>query len=288
MVKGHKSPRTIVSEVKMIRMVHDGGVLVVEGADDMRFWRTRKHSSCELVEAEGKPNVVESLARLDAECCGGVLGVVDDDYDKLVGAEPESANLLATDAHDLECMLCRSTALDRVLVELGDPAKIASVEEMEETDIRNCLLNRALVIGKLRWAAIQFGLDVDTDAIKIARFVSIDTWLVDEEALIDTVSEGGLRCEQQSLREKIELLPGADPWCVAKGHDVLQLLRLGLRRILGSMQNSIGVKHIAGLLRSGVSVDDLESTLLWANIRDWETVNSGSAYAHGSGLINML
>ena len=114
MLNGHKNPGSISAEIKMMRMVHDGAFLVVEGVSDVRFWSTRRHDNCELVNGEGKGNVVGAIGRLDAEDIPGVLGIVDDDYNSLMGIIRTSGNLVATDAHDLECLLCRSPALESV------------------------------------------------------------------------------------------------------------------------------------------------------------------------------
>ena len=84
----HKDPGSVAAEIKMIRMVHDGAFLVVEGVNDVRFWRTRRHDNCELVDGEGKLNVVGAVHRLDGEGISGVLGIVDDDYDNPVGHQP--------------------------------------------------------------------------------------------------------------------------------------------------------------------------------------------------------
>lgn len=119
MLKGYKDPGTLAAEIKMTRANHSGAFLVVEGANDVRFWAPRRHVDCELVDGEGKPNVVGVVQRLDTVKFDGVLGVVDSDYDSLNGVILGSDNLIATDAHDLECLLCRSSALATVLAKFG-------------------------------------------------------------------------------------------------------------------------------------------------------------------------
>ena len=147
---GHKTPDTLVAEIRMHRMSHDGSFLIVEGKDDERFWTSRRHASCELVDGEGKQNVIGGIQRLDAASFAGVLGIVDSDYDPLNGVDVESESLLATDAHDLECLLCRSSALDKVLAEYGSRPKIERFENEAGADVRTGLLERALIFGRLR------------------------------------------------------------------------------------------------------------------------------------------
>ena len=38
MLSGHKDPSSVAAEIKMMRMVHGGAFLLVEGANDVRFW----------------------------------------------------------------------------------------------------------------------------------------------------------------------------------------------------------------------------------------------------------
>ena len=136
MLDGHKDSGSIAAEIKMMRMVHEGAILIVEGVNDVRFWSTRQHDTCELVDGEGKGTVVGAVHQLDAENFRGVLGVVDDDYDSLMGISPGTRNLIATDTHDLECLLCRSSALETVLTEFGVASKVKRFEEAAGDDVR--------------------------------------------------------------------------------------------------------------------------------------------------------
>ncbi len=84
-MQGHQNPGTLVAEVKMMRTQGDCAVLVIEGPDDLAFWRAHKVNECEAVMAEGKPNAIGCMVRLEAEAVHGVLVVVDADYDVLMG-----------------------------------------------------------------------------------------------------------------------------------------------------------------------------------------------------------
>ena len=75
----------LAAEIEMHRRVHAGAFLVVEGKDDLRFWRRWRHSDCELIDGEGKDKVVNGVRRLDSRGVRGVLGVVDSDYDTFKG-----------------------------------------------------------------------------------------------------------------------------------------------------------------------------------------------------------
>ena len=272
MLTEHKTSDVLVNEIKMHRMSHNGAFLIVEGADDIQFWRSRHHLGCELVEGEGKKNVIGGIQRLDASNFAGVLGIVDSDYDPLTGINIESKNLLLTDAHDLECLLCRSSALDKVLAEHGSRAKIEKFENETGADVRTGLLERALVFGRLRWAAVRCDPMIDLERFRAPRFVDENTWSVPcEESICNALCDS--REVALALMHRINDLPVADPWYVVRGHDMVEILRIGLRHVLGEMPASTGVKEIGRLLRVAMSREDLQETRLWTDIRSWEATN---------------
>ena len=265
MWEGYKSLGDFMAELKMT-LAPGQAVLAVEGKDDMRFWWPRRHPNCYLVEGEGKPNVVRGICQLDEAGQSRAVGVVDRDYDMPPDHALPSANLVATDAHDLESVLCRSNALDRALAEYGDQAKIAAFEAREGRSVRTGLLERALVFGRLRWAAFREGTPLD---IRVAQFTSEADWTVDEARLLEAAQRQVAR--EMSLAEHIRTLPNTDPWYIVHGKDLIELLRVGLRRVIGSLQVQVGVAHIAGALRIGMP--DADPTGMWQDIRGWEARN---------------
>ena len=268
----HKTPGILAAEIEMHRLAHAGAFLVVEGRDDLRFWRRWRHSYCELVDGEGKKNVINGVRRLDSRGVRGVLGVVDSDYDTFRGEDLPSANLVATDAHDLECVLCRSQALEAVLAEHGDPSKIRRFEDGTGLAVRQSLLNRALVFGRVRLAATLWDDTRVMPELRVPRFLDEETWIVDGAALMDAVVARSGR-DRETWRNRVASFASADPWFVARGHDMVEILRIGLRKVLGNMGATVGRDDIARDLRLAVSREYLEATGLWAGVRTWQDVN---------------
>lgn len=272
-----KDPGVIENEVVMHRQVHAGSFLIVEGPDDMRFWRRWITGStlCELVVGCGKPNVEGAIVRLDSRGFLGALGVVDADFDLLQGRAFPSANLLATETHDLETLLLRSAALDGLLAEHGDTEKIRDFERTEGRSVRDALLARGLSFGRLRWLARRDDWPGSCESFRPSqRFVDEKTWQVDEATLLGAAVTAGLATSLQDLNGAITNLPLADPWSVCHGHDLVELLRLGLRSALGSPKRSLGCEDIASSLRLACERVHLERTDLYRAIRDWEQVNA--------------
>ena len=273
MKQKYKTPGILAAEVKMTRESHEGAFLIVEGKDDIRFWRPRRHEECELVDGEGKLNVVGCITKLDEERFRGALGIVDSDYDILVGEKMGTDNIVTTDDHDLECILCRSSALDRILVEHGNSSKIRRFEQETGKSVRAALLERAIPFGRLRFAALQQPV-IDLRKIRVPQFVDGNTWSVKSEKLIRQSTNSGLPAEVQELECRIRQLQKEDPWHIVRGHDLMDILRIGLRHVLGDIGTDIGVKEIARSLRLAMPLEDLQETSMWTDIRSWEIWNS--------------
>lgn len=271
---GHKSPDIIATEVVMMRATTPAGFLLVEGATDLTFWRSRvEPDRSELIDAEGKNNLLGAVTILDREHFAGVLGVVDDDRDSLDGRRPTSPNVAVTDTADLECLLLRSPAWHRLLAEFGDPGKLkqfgASVG-----DPRDALLARGLVFGRLRWWVQREGRSVPADAFGPHRFIDASTWTVREEALYDSVA-AALVLPSATLRAGVAALPPVDPWLVCRGHDLIDLLFLGLQYVLGPAHGmkKPPLKALMQVLRSGFDDASLHATQMWADMCAWEDRN---------------
>lgn len=264
-------PDKLVAEIKMRRTLHPGSFLVLEGKDDVRFWTSRCHRSCRLIDGNGKNNVVRGLLRLDEIKFEGVLGLVDSNHDHLAGKPILSANIVATGLHDLECLMCRSSALISVLAEFGDREKVERFEQETGENVRTALLSRGLVFGRLRWATQQ--IDRSIASLPVRRFVEEESWTVDVDRLFVATADHIQGIDESTLRHQVAELPQADPWRVVNGHELIELLRIGLRKRLGALSTSTGVKEIGRLLRAAMTNEDLQSTTMWHDMRQWEASN---------------
>lgn len=75
------------------------------------------------------------------------------------------------------------------------------------------------------------------------------------------------------LQDEMSRLAPVDPWHVVRGHDLIEILRLGLRNVLGNLKPTVGADGIAGLMRQAMSPQDLRATGLWRDMRDWQDAN---------------
>lgn len=248
---GYKDAGVVASEVIMTRQIHSGSFLIVEGEDDHKFWSPRVASgACELVIGNGKPNVEGALICLDRGGFQGALGIVDDDFDSLEGRSRPSPNLISTDGHDLESMLLRSPALDRLLAEYGKVKEIRKFETIHDGTIREALVERGLEFGRLRWLALRGGWSYPFRDRGPDRFLDETTWEVRRDDLHAEIVRTGVFASIEELRAALAALPAADPWSICQGHDLISILRIGLKKVLGDLKSTKGVNDIAAMLRS--------------------------------------
>ena len=160
----------------------------------------------------------------------------------------------------------------RLLLFSRSSEKIQRFEQQEGVDVRTSLLNRAQIFGRLRWAVQCLGLSIDSQLISVPRFVDDSSWTVDSDKLIRAVQ--GEISDGSVLSAQIDSLALPDPWHVARGPDLIELLRIGLKHVLGDLPKTTGYKEISRLLRAAISTEKLKITNFGADIRMWEVRNS--------------
>jgi hypothetical protein len=271
-----RTPGDIEAEILMHRTTHKGSFLLVEGPDDRRFWlgRISSEADCQIIRADGKRNVVGAMEKLDARQFKGALGIVDDDCDSLEGQCYVSRNLLATDGRDLECLLLRSTALERLLAELGEPEKIRRFKQRSGVSVKARLIENGLAFGRLRWLSKRQGWGLDFDKqLTPSRFIDRKAWSIDEANLLATTAPQAGLPDAEALRLLLDALPPADPWLICQGHDLVEILKLGLQEALGNLKPTYGKDSLAGSLRLAFHAAELALTRLYREILGWEQTN---------------
>jgi Protein of unknown function (DUF4435) len=260
------------NQIRLRRSTFFGTFLLVEGSSDKIFYkRFIDKIVCQIVVMAGKIRVIGVLAILEKASFDGVLGIVDADFDRLEGSVHESVNLLRTDTHDLETMLIDSPALDKVIAEFGSAEKIAKLN----LDVSTSLVDAGKSIGYLRWVSQCERLNLKFSDLKFSKFINEQTLQINEPALIQEVKNKSqaLSLKTEDLQQRIsdEKSKGFNPWQVCCGHDLVEILALGLRKGIGTM--SVDVDSLERSLRLAYEEVYFRKTQLWVNIRQWESNN---------------
>ena len=273
----HRTPHEIANEIRMIRSQYSGTFLIVEGQDDRLFMESFiSRLTCTIEVAEGKENVCDVIDILDKDNFDGVLGLIDADFDRIEGIPDRNHNLVMPECHDLIMMLVRSPALDRTLTELGSRPKLAAFKE----NVLNALINRALPVGYLRLYSLREEINLRFRNMNYSAWINRSSFVADTPALIETVKNHSQRPDLSSsvLAMAIEELYGTvhDPYEICNGTDVIEILSIGLRRVLGNRNaQEVGVEILKSFLRVAYSEQNFSSSDLKRDIEEWQSKRPG-------------
>ncbi|ABA20568.1 conserved hypothetical protein [Trichormus variabilis ATCC 29413] len=267
------------NKIRLLRSTYTGTFLLVEGGSDKIFYeRFTDKLTCQVHTVSGKPSskqrVIAVLKILEQSDFPGVLAIVDADFERLTTFSYSSPNLIRTDTHDLETMLIKSPALDKLIAEFGSEEKINQFRR----DIRLALLEAAIVVGYLLFISLSNELNLTFDGITFSKFIDEQTLLIDELKLIKEVKNKSqaFSLKDEDLQQKLlnQKSNNYDPWQVCCGHDLVEILSLSLRKVLGSNKPSdIEPKSLERILRLAYEDVYFRETQIYSDIRVWENKN---------------
>jgi hypothetical protein len=269
----------VANQIRLRRSTYSGTFLLLEGTSDKIFYeRFVDKLSCELVITAGKPSskqrAIAILEILEKSNFQGVLAIVDADFDRLQNTTHTSPNLFLTDTHDLETMLIQSLALEKVISEFGSEEKITQLNR----DIREVLISVGVVIGYLRYISQSDELNLTFEGITFSKFIDEKNWQFNEVKLIQEIKNKSqafyLKDEDLEKRLITEKSNNQDPWQVCCGHDLVEILSLGLRKAIGTNKTvDVEANSLERNLRLAYEVAYFYKTQLYWKIRTWETNN---------------
>ncbi len=271
------TPDSIAASVMLLRDVHTGSFLILEGTSDIRLYaKFVDASSCQVINAFNKANVVAVIEILDDQSFVGAIAIVDADFWAIEGYTHASPNIFVTDTHDLETMMLRSQALDDVVREFGSETKISRFQSRSSLDVRQVVIQAAVPVGCLRLISKTKQMNLRFKGVRYSSFTSDKKKLeISVRKLTSSVCNQSQRydIDKKLLAVEIgaEMQKGHDPWQLCNGHDAVALLALSLRRLLGS-NNANDVKQplLERSLRLAFQSAHFRETNLFDGIAGWE------------------
>jgi hypothetical protein len=273
------TPVDIANEIRMTRTLHDGAFLIVEGDTDARFY---KHiadlGKCRIRIALNRENAIQIVTILQGDNFSGFLAIVDADFDTLEGKVFISSNIFLTDTHDIETMILKSPALEKLLSEMGSETKLAEFVKVRGKDLREALLEEGLHPGYLRWVSLRHGHALKFEGLNYRAFTDHLALTIDQSKLIETIKNHSqkLQLSDQELQRQIEAISEEthDKWHVCCGHDLICILSVGLHKAIGSYDwKEIKPEIIERSLRLAYESAWFRDTRLYASIKAWEGIN---------------
>lgn len=283
-MKGYLNATRLVTKLKMLRSGKKSkSFLIVEGITDLRFYsKFIASSACEVLIADSKENVKTCITSCNQEGIPGIIGIVDADFLRLEEEELKIENLYLTDEHDLECMLVHSPAYENIIIEYAEPNKYARFQGRKQQNVRDLLLRNASYIGFLRRYSLEHNLGLRFHGLDFTTFVSKNGLEVDKGTLVRQVLLLSKRLNTYDADELIAQLDLVDElkeerWQLCCGHDLVELLTLGLINIFGDYNaKTLFSGQLEGSFRLAYTSRYFESTALYAALVEWE--NSHKPY----------
>ncbi|OKH33985.1 hypothetical protein NIES2119_22035 [[Phormidium ambiguum] IAM M-71] len=277
----YQTPDTIANDIRM-RRTNNASMcfLIVEGhvSDAEVYGKFIAEDNCQIIAAHNKENSIQVLEILEKDNFVGVLAIVDSDFDLLKGIKITSKNLFKTDVHDLECMILKSRSLDRFLNCFGSRDKIDSLSKEPILIV----LEVGKQIGYLRWTSLEHNLSLKFEDLNFSSFIDYKTLTVNYIKFLQILRTSSNSNKLSKLtNQDVENLvmklidPSHDLWHVCCGHDLIEILALGLRKIFGTLNaKELDREKIEKILRLAYDRDLFCETSLYKQIKEWESTNS--------------
>lgn len=267
----------IAIEVKMRETTHHGPFLLVEGGSDVKFFAHQlgeKHIA--FIPSYGWKNVVEAIAILDNENRTDVLGIIDRDYRDIVGAIPESINIIMTDSHSIETMMFASSAFHKVLKEKASDDKVKNYADGID-GIRKKVLELGKPIGILRFYSYKEECCYSFENIEMEKFIDKKVLLFSLEKFLahlrgihtnnKTINE---QLFNEAIQEVMTIKVLDDVYRLCCGHDLMEILAVGLKKLWGSYDSKeISGETIESLFRLAYSKEEFCQSELYSAIKNW-------------------
>lgn len=268
-------PDEIANTIRMLRTQHKGAFLIAEGGKDARFYkRFVNQQVCSVQNAHNKQNTLTVLGILENESFPGVVAIVDTDFWRITRTAHPSPNLVLTDTHDLETLIIRTSALDKVLAELGSATKVAAASP----PVRDALVNAVTPLGHLRLVSQVEVLNLKFEGLDFAKFLDGRDVKPDAAKLVThvkNVSQSHHLVEADLLSKMANVAgQGHDPWHLCCGPDMVAALAQGLRRAWGSQTAIIASEENVGRsLRLAFEAEHFRQTKVFLDLVAWEARN---------------
>ncbi|MEA2275314.1 MAG: hypothetical protein QOC78_274 [Solirubrobacteraceae bacterium] len=263
----------IADRIKLHRQADDRATVVVEGPSDERFVDALLEQRAVIFVAGTRSAVIdvteEASRRLSVT---RLVGVVDRDFDDIVaGAEAAGLPMVAYDGADLEDMLLHSPAGNRLIEEMASSSKLKAYGGASKllADARE----RVIAISRLRSENAREGWGLAFDSVDLRGKVDKDTLEMSVLAIcaaLKVTTECAIEHAQLETAARSEEAERRCPHTgtlLARGRDVLVVIGISLRRLVGSRTKDQTDPHLlAAVLRTAADLAWFRQTPWFARL----------------------
>ena len=272
------SASDISNEISMMRSAFRGTFVVVEGATDSRLYSKFIDSDkVRILVAHSKNNVVQSVNELRTRRKDDrVIGFIDRDMDPMLGKK-RSPPIFSTDKRDMESTVMASPAMKDILAEYGNREKIEAFEKRFGS-VQEAVAKSAAPVGMLMYVSYKRGMNLSFKDLDFTRFIDDRDLRIDIHRMVSEVYNCSMPQTYPKgtiadiVRGSLQDIP--DKWTIARGHDAVSVLRIGLRSVFGDYNSrNITSGELGGALRLAFSREYFEKTKFYKDTDEWAKNN---------------
>jgi hypothetical protein len=275
------TPDEIRFELHQLRADYAGSFLLVEGETDCKFYKKYiDKTNCMVYPAYGKEKVLATVKGF--EDFKGLLAIVDADFLTIEGKDCDNENIIFTDTHDLETLILYYQDLEDSLIELIDEKKMKKFEKQQKCRIIDLIMDSAEYIGLFVWISNSRNLSLNFKNLNYTDFIGKTTLNLDLDTLFFSVRKNSMNkfFDEDSIKSIIIKLKNdkIDRWHVCRGHDIAEILSIGLKHIFGLDKKECHIvpdrKNVEKILRTSFDSTSFKKTKVYYQTKKWELSNA--------------
>lgn len=279
----YSSPQTIAGHIIFSRKRYTGTYLLVEGESDYKVLKRFVNSEqCKIEPVGGKGKVFKVLQELKIHNqLDGVIGIVDQDY-LIFEQSVTPQNVIYTDVHDLECLILKSPALEKVLDKWANDDLVQHLECKKRKPLREILLDLCAPISMLKYLSMKYDLRVNFHKIDdlYSRFIynQNDDIVFDIKKFLELAESTTDIFDSKKVQHKINTLLtrySSNFWLICNGHQLTRVLAVLLEIYIGKKKGKmVNPKELEQDLYLAYEVVYFIKTELFRLLLSWQEQHS--------------
>jgi len=267
-------------------------LVVVEGKIDMRLFQPFFKESTKVdypvldsdeERSNNKKAVIAALYRLIAWKAKAVVGIVDADYDRILGTTHSLSNLFYTDEHDMEMQMIKSEAFRKFLTDSIERTRFEVYwtlrEELHKDRInlaRDKIVSLAFEIGLHRMALFQ--MDPFEDFPPICEHLCDKELKLHLDYIFNELSNQGvdIDCLRKILSMLHTELGEEAAYQVSKGHDATGVIAIALAHAFAN--KTLIPEQVESELRKNYGLVHFKGSELYQDLEAWAQTNKAALF----------
>ena len=267
----------IANEIHMRCVDTKGPFILVEGSSDVLFLSCQMTVEIEnIVPTFGWERLVDAMIILQGDGLVNILGIIDLDYRGIVASTELPADIVTTDSHDIETMMFSSPAFEKVLMQKSSIKKVRMYPSGSK-DVKSKILELGRRIGSLRFYSQIIEEHCSFEDLDIGKFIDRNSLVFSDQKCISHIR--GISPKNscipndmlaKALAESENVPEFTDSHRLCCGHDLMEILAIGLKSIWGSYSSrEISGNLIEESFRLAYSHEMFCISNLFRQIDDW-------------------